>query len=150
MRWLEGQQLLTHRSSGIPDARAAHSPIPSSSSPWLPESPKAGQVGFFAEGAGAASSSGCQPCSPAAGGLHRLGSAAAALAAAESDAGPQCSGRGGTHVLQKLIADRLGLLPTEEGKQMLHYVIPQVSMLLHQHMCWGICTELWLFSGWLL
>lgn len=129
LRWLEGRQL-THTSSGIPvqaDARSAPSPVPSSSSPWLPESPKAGQVGYFSDAApGTLSASTRQSSSPGAGMLHRLGSAAAALAA-DAEAKQQSSGGGETHVLQKLIAGQLGLLPTEEGKQMLHYVIPQVS-----------------------
>lgn len=99
----------------------------------MPESPKAGHMGtYFASGSagGAASTSGLD-VSSAASGLHRLGSAAAALTAAEPDGMlPQEAGNG-AHVLQRLVAERLGLLPTEEGKQMLHYVIPQVSTYTH-------------------
>lgn len=83
---------------------------------------------YFASGsAGGAAASSSVDDGSAASGLYRLGSAAAALAAAEPDSMlPQVAGDG-THVLQRLVAERLGLLPTEEGKQMLHYVIPQVS-----------------------
>lgn len=128
LRWMEGQQL-THRSSGIPfqdGAMLEDSPIPSSSSPWLPESPKAGQTGYFSCASAGPSAAGCSSSSTA-GALHRLGSAAAALAVSEPDWMSAGQAPGGTHVLQKLIAERLGLLPTEEGKQMLHYVIPQVG-----------------------
>lgn len=144
--WLDKPPQLTHRSSSIPihiDARSGPSPTPGSSSPCLPESPKAGQVGFFSDTAPGVSTSG----SSAGGALHRLGSAAAAaLAVSSGGASPRqscCQVAGAsTHVLQKLIAERLGLLPTEEGKQMLHYVIPQVSMI-----CFQECTFLWSLSS---
>lgn len=135
LHWMEGQQL-THRSSGIPcqdGAMPEHGPTPSSSSPWLPESPKAGQAGYFSGASGGPSSSSTASSSTA-GALHRLGSAAAALTAADPDCTSASHPPGGTHVLQKLIAERLGLLPTEEAKQMLHYVIPQVAVCCnHAH-----------------
>jgi hypothetical protein len=101
----------------------------------LPESPKAGQVGayFASDSAGGAASTSGLNGSSAASGLHRLGSAAAALAAAEPDGMLPHAAGNGAHVLQRIVAERLGLLPTEEGKQMLHYVIPQVSTYTTMH-----------------
>jgi hypothetical protein len=38
--------------------------------------------------------------------------------------------------LQQLVLDHIGLTPTEEGRQLLHYVIPQVCVWLSQGQNW--------------
>lgn len=120
---LDGQQL-SHRGSGVPGA--TQDPVPSSSSPWLPMSPKASQISttYFSSDGGALAGNqggGGGGTADIVAGSRRL---SGALAAAADECMVLTGGPGG--VLQRLIADRLGLIATEETKQMLHYVIPQV------------------------
>lgn len=128
--WLEGQKL-THRASGMAGCLPAESPTPSS--PWLPESPKAScdMAPHFSQGhagLGSADAAVSQQGSSIAA-IIRGGSCVSGLLNAGADStflGSLAAGDG-VHVLEKLVAERLGLAPTEEGKQMLHYVIPQVG-----------------------
>ena len=111
-------------------AGALHSQSPTPGCPCLPSSPKAYQdidTYFSCE----RESGGELAVTPNSAGAISRGSSAVAvlMAACGASDGMQLgrtSSSGGVHVLQKLVAERLGLAPTEEGKQMLHYVIPQV------------------------
>lgn len=56
-------------------------------------------------------------------GRHAGSTGGASLALSTATAGDAA-------LLQQLVADQLGLTPTEEGRQMLHYVIPQVRVVV--------------------
>lgn len=131
-RWLEGQRL-THRTSSMAAVMQEQGPVPSG--PWLPPSPKCSDQTetFFSvdnSSTSGASSVVSRGSSNGTAAISRGGNTAGGLAAAGADSmlpsNAIAAGSCGTHVLQKLVAERIGLAPTEEGKQMLHYVIPQV------------------------